>query len=387
MRRTLAARIQGLFFSPAPRIASRLDPPAPAASCGPPAWESSPTAAPNLGRSSGSNLPASASTASPVPANGGVTERFAGRRSTVTRRLQDSEMVVSPFHAPFWLMTALLVAPVSGAVVILTPDADTGLRQGSPDNNSGISSDYIVGALAVGEVHRALLRFDLKSIPTNAVIQQVQLTITDVSRQGAQALATFELHRVLRPWNEGTNFGYGAAEGEVSWNSARHGQEPWELSGASGPTDARPEVSGSTGSGGQNLSFSSTTGLVADVQHWLVSPSLNYGWRLSNDRESTPRSARRLASREHSSSPPKLMIQYTLPLPPLLELPVISNSGAVRLSGSASPGLTVKVDYSTDLRQWRSIGQATADSAGRVEFLHDVPSENGEAWRFYRIAE
>jgi len=296
-------------------------------------------------------------------------------------------MPLSPFHAPFWLMTALLAAPVSGAIVILTPDADTGLRDGNPDINSGISSDYIVGALAVGEVHRALLRFDLKSIPTNAVIQHVQLTITDVSRQGAQALATFELRRVLRPWNEGTNFGFGVAEGEVSWNAARHGQQLWELGGASGPSDARPEVSGSTGSGGQNLSFSSTPGLVADVQHWLNSPSLNYGWRLSNDRESTPRSARRLASREHSSSPPKLSIEYVIPTPLLLELPEIRNDGAVRLSGSAAPGLTVKLDYSTDLQQWRSVGQATADPAGRVEFLHDVPSENGEDQRFYRFVE
>jgi hypothetical protein len=279
------------------------------------------------------------------------------------------------------------MAPASSAVVILTPDADAGLRNGNPDINSGISSDYIVGALAVGEVHRALLRFDLRSLPTNAVIQHAQVTITDVSRQGAQVLATFELHRVLRPWTEGTNFGFGVAGGEVSWNSARHGQQLWELGGASGASDARPEVSGSTGSGGQNLTFSSTAGLVADVQHWLRAPSLNYGWRLSNDHESAPRSARRLASREHSSSPPKLSIHYVLPAPPMLELAEMRDSGAVRLSGSGAPGLKVNVEYSTDLRRWRSIGQAMADSAGRVEFFHDVASENGEVRRFYRFVD
>ena len=284
-------------------------------------------------------------------------------------------------------MAVVLLAPVSGAVVILTPDADAGLRNGNPDINSGISSDYIVGALAVGEVHRAVLRFDLKSIPTNAVIQHVQLTMTDVSRQGAQALATFELHRILRPWTEGTNFGFGVAGGEVSWNSARHGEQLWELGGASGASDARPEVSGSTGSGGQNLAFPSTAGLVADVQHWLLAPSLNHGWRLSNDRESTPRTARRLASREHSSSAPKLSIQYVLPAPPMLELAEVRESGAVRLSGSAAPGGIVNVEYSTDLRQWRRIGLATADSAGRVELLHDVGSENGQVRRFYRFVE
>jgi len=320
-------------------------------------------------------------------ANCGVTERFAGRRATVTWRLHDRGMPASTFHAPFWLSTVLLMAPASGAVVILTPDADAGRRNGNPDINSGISSDYIVGALAVGEVHRALLRFDLKSIPTNAVIQHAQLVIADVSRQGAQALATFELHRVLRPWTEGTNFGFGVAGGEVSWNSARHDQQLWELGGASGASDARPEVSGSTGSGGQNLTFLSTAGLVADLQHWLLAPSLNYGWRLSNDRESTPRSARRLASREHSSSPPRLSIQYVLPAPPILELVEPRDGGAVRLSGSAAPGLMVKAEYSTDLRQWRSIGQAMADSAGRVELLHDVASENGQVRRFYRFVE
>ncbi len=321
------------------------------------------------------------------PANCGVTERFAERRSTVTRRLHKCGMPASTSYAPFWLMAVLLTAPVTGAVVVLTPDADAGLRNGNPDINSGIASDYIVGALAVGEVHRALLRFDLKSIPTNAVIQHAQLIITDVSRQGAQALATFELRRVLRPWTEGTNFGFGVAAGEVSWNSARHGQQLWELAGASGASDAIPEISGSTGSGGQNLTFLSTAGLVADVQHWVLAPSLNYGWRLSNDRESTPRSARRLASREHSSSPPKLSIQYVLPTPPILELAESRDGGAVRLSGSAAPGQMVKVEYSTDLREWRSIGQALADSAGRLELLHDVASENGQVRRFYRFVE
>lgn len=285
------------------------------------------------------------------------------------------------------LATLLISAALSGAVVTLTPNADTGLRDAAPDSNSGIASDYIVGRLGVGEVHRALLRFDLSLLPTNAIIQQVQLGLADVSRQGAQAPAIFGLHRVLRPWAEGTNFGFGIASGEVSWRSARHGLEAWEEGGASGASDSRPEPSAVTGSGGSALDFTSTPGLVADVQQWLVNPGSNHGWLLYNDAESTPRSARRLASREHSSSPPRLIVHYVLPVKSTLESAALLANGSVRLTGAGTPGTTLNVEYSPDLKQWERVGDATADSTGRVVFTHDVAAGNTQDWRFYRLAE
>jgi hypothetical protein len=277
--------------------------------------------------------------------------------------------------------------PVSGAVIVLTPDADAGLREGSPDINAGIASDYIVGHIALGETFRALLRFNLEAIPTNAVIQLAQLSVTDVSRQGAQAPASFGLHRVLRPWTEGTNFGFGIQPGEVSWNSARHGQTAWESPGASGPSDAVATTSGAAGSGGVSLNFVSTPGLVADLQHWLVQPQSNFGWLLYTDQENTPRSARRLAAREHPVSPPRLTVHYVVPTPPVLELAEMQSGGAVRVRGSGTPGTVVKVEYSTDLKVWTAVGTPVVDPTGRVELLHDVVAGNGQVRRFYRFAE
>jgi hypothetical protein len=192
---------------------------------------------------------------------------------------------------------------------------------------------------------------------------------------------------VLRPWTEGTNFGVGIAAGEVSWRSARHGLEAWEEGGGTGPSDSIREPSAVAGSGGSVLNFASTPGLVADVQHWLLNPGANHGWLLYNDAESTPRSARRLASREHSSSPPRLTVHYVVPVATALKSAELLANGNVRLLGSGNPGTVLAVEYSPDLKQWGRAGHATADSAGRVVFIHDAPAENGWDWRFYRLAD
>jgi len=52
---------------------------------------------------------------------------------------------------------------------------------------------------------------------------------------------------------------------------------------------------------------------VADVQLWLLNPAANVGWLLISEPESTPFSARRIGSREHTNNTPVLNIEYTVP--------------------------------------------------------------------------
>jgi hypothetical protein len=55
--------------------------------------------------------------------------------------------------------------------------------------------------------------------------------------------------------------------------------------------------------------------MVADVQHWLDHPDINFGWLVRGE-ESGPRTVRRFDSRESDLPPnrPSLSISYTLPV-------------------------------------------------------------------------
>jgi len=49
---------------------------------------------------------------------------------------------------------------------------------------------------------------------------------------------------------------------------------------------------------------------VDDVQRWVVNPASNFGWTLLGD-ELNIQNARRLDSRENSSTQPMLLIDFT----------------------------------------------------------------------------
>jgi hypothetical protein len=69
------------------------------------------------------------------------------------------------------------------------------------------------------------------------------------------------------------------------------------------------------------------TGLVADVEHWRVNPSLNYGWLFKVADESPIRTARRFNSKDHPNAAlrPRLIIDYTVvPEPDTLALAFVA---------------------------------------------------------------
>ena len=64
-----------------------------------------------------------------------------------------------------------------------------------------------------------------------------------------------------------------------------------------------------SGAVSSDLSFQA----ALDVQNWLNSPASNFGWLVKMNDEVTPLTARRLTSRESSSSKPSLDVTYLLP--------------------------------------------------------------------------
>lgn len=152
-------------------------------------------------------------------------------------------------------------------------------------------------------------------MPAGATINSVTLALTDASGAGALAPSNFELHRMLNGWSEGAGAGIQtAASGEVTWNSQAHAQNLWGVPGGEAGVDFSAAASGSYDTGSGALQFTSTAGMVGDVQLWLDSRSANHGWIMLSDAEDIPRTARRFASGEDASRSPVLTIDFT-PVP------------------------------------------------------------------------
>lgn len=197
------------------------------------------------------------------------------------------------------------------AVVEIEPSRDAHLNGSFPDRNYGAADSFIVGGLVTGSPNRAILAFDISAhVPAGAIINSVTLQLTDLSRS-AGSESDFGLHRQMTLWTEGTGLGLGpASPGEVTWNSRAQGVEAWSVGGGLSGTDFAATASGTLNTGDGSLIFNSTASLVADVQAWLNSPAQNFGWMLLSSGETISRTARRIASREHSSAP-LLTIEYT----------------------------------------------------------------------------
>lgn len=225
----------------------------------------------------------------------------------------------------------LLVAFVAGTradSLSLLPVADTTLFQFAPTNNLGGTVNLLGGATMNGARNRPLLRFDLSALPAGATITNVTLTLTDLSG-GTFPASTFELHRVLADWGEGTktsNQGQPATTGEATWNSRFHNIADWSAPGGASGADYAAAISGATlispALGTNVYTFASTANMVADAQLWFDTPAANFGWMLISDGEGTPQTSRRFASSEDTlGRAPVLRIEFaTVPEPSTLGL-------------------------------------------------------------------
>ena len=206
-------------------------------------------------------------------------------------------------------------ASCAGDVVSLTPAADTGLLQNSPDNNLGGHTNFAAGVMANGAVSRALLEFNpAAAIPPGAVINAVTLTLTVTASAGGNP--TFELHPMLVDWGEGAGLGQlgsPAGSGESTWNTRLTPGTLWGAPGGLAGTDfaAASSVSAVVGTG--TLVFGSTPGLVAGLQDWVDHPVDDFGWMLLAQAEGAAGTARRFASREDAPGRgPVLTVDFTV---------------------------------------------------------------------------
>ncbi|HXT39896.1 MAG TPA: DNRLRE domain-containing protein [Candidatus Angelobacter sp.] len=267
---------------------------------------------------------------------------------------------------------AVAANPVSLAnSVTLTPVADTTLFETTPTNNLGAEATLICGTTASGFRNRAVLKFDIaEQIPPGAVVTSATLTLTVVKvNPFTPVSATFELHRLLQPWGEGTgtgfNRGLGATNGEATWDARAFPNDLWSSPGAAVDTDYAATVSSSAlidGPGGYPLP--STSALIADVQSWLDDTNSNLGWILVCTDEATPFTSHRLSSRESASGAPSLLIEYTPAQSPLQISALNSAAGKMSFQFNARAQQTYAVEFTDALSppNWQTLTNIPAQS-------------------------
>ena len=215
------------------------------------------------------------------------------------------------------LFSLVIVSSADAQQVMLTAVRDNTLYETNDGSTSNGVGDYLfvgrVGPTGGGARRRALVRFDLGTIPAGATITSASLRM-NVSKttNGDQ---TVNVRRVTADWGEGTsnansNEGSGAASttGDATWIHRFKATSNWTTPGG----DMAGVVSAGNVVGGVGPYTWSGTQMVADIQGWLTTPSTNFGWILVGD-ESTTNTSKRFDSRENptSANRPQLTVNYT----------------------------------------------------------------------------
>ena len=209
--------------------------------------------------------------------------------------------------------TVLAAAAPAGAQTTaeLSPIRDTTIYE-EGDLSNGAGSYVFSGPTNQGNERRALIAFDIAAqVPAGATITDVELELQMTQTiSGSQALG---LHRVLADWGEAgsdapAQEGQGAAaeSGDATWQHRFFSSDTWSTAGGDfvSAASATQQVAGNG-----SYTWGSTAQLVADVQGWLDNPDDNHGWILVMSSGGT---AKRFNSRENSSDPPVLKIEYTV---------------------------------------------------------------------------
>ena len=276
-----------------------------------------------------------------------------------------------------------------GATLVVPASEDATLFEFNPTFNLGAD---LLGAGGIRELSpetgaparmRALLRFDLSGIPVGSTITSAQLRVTVVRVPASieAPASTFELHRVLRAWGEGTKAGLtgvAATAGEATWISPTHPSPAWSGPGASGDADASAVVSSSVDIDALgSYTFASTAALVADIQGWVANPGSNFGWMMRSDAEHLQQSARRFASSESPANKPTLTVGYTLPPPELriLNFELREQGMFISWTGGTAP---YRVERAENV-----FGPWTAVTAASSQTEATAPA--GPAIAFYRV--
>jgi hypothetical protein len=210
-------------------------------------------------------------------------------------------------------------------ILHVSPDKDNTLYEdaaGSLSNGLGVNLFSGRTSQSVGSIRRALLHFDVSSIPAGSVINTVSINLVlNRNNSGSQNCS---LHSLLQDWGEGNSVaaGNGGAGTSASLNDATWvytfsdgvggGSSSWDsIGGSFNPIASQTMSVDALGV----YTFVSSAKLVTDVQTWLDS-GMNFGWVLVGN-ESALSTSLSFSSKDHliAADRPVLTIDYSPPTP------------------------------------------------------------------------
>ena len=251
------------------------------------------------------------------------------------------------------LLSANAISQIT--TVTLEPSADNTIFSENAGELSNGKGDFLFsGTTDDGHFRRALLRFDLSSIPEGVIIDSASLSLS-VSKSIAGNMDA-QLHVLTRYWGEGNSNAPGqegkgtdALPGDATWLHSFYDTSGWETPG--GDFLSEPVASAVFGNTGSAV-FESTA-LTSNLNDWIANPSENFGWILIVN-ESVKPSAKRFYSKDYLtdiSKRPKLIIHYE----------------PVTFSGNA-------------FKEFGAVSIASEPGRHEIVIYHDLPSD------FYRLS-
>lgn len=221
------------------------------------------------------------------------------------------------------LVGCLLIPTVALAdVLALNPVKDNTLFETIDGSLSNGNGPLFVGATRSFGVRRALLQFDLSSIPAGSMVNSATLELNLTKSAGPGGGITVGAYRVTASWGEGTSStgtggGAGSTADDATWLHRFYDTTPWTTNGGDffGTASTMTVVDNPTGI----KTFPSSAAFISDVQGWVNNPAGNFGLILVGD-EAVNGGAQMLDSREGSVKP-VLRVDYTpVPEPAALSL-------------------------------------------------------------------
>ncbi|MEM7514256.1 MAG: DNRLRE domain-containing protein [Bacteroidota bacterium] len=219
----------------------------------------------------------------------------------------------------FLLFICICASPVlSQETVSIEASKDNTLYEsGSGSASNGVGAELFVGRTnqANNRLRRALVQFDLSSIPAGATIESATLNVFVGRSAPGSGNQASTLHKLTSDWGEGTSNGgslagqgTSATENDATWVHAFSPATTWATAG--GDFESSPSASTDLGSVGA-YSYTSED-MAADVQSWLDDADANFGWMIRGN-ETVNRTAKLLISRESSNADrrPTLVVTYT----------------------------------------------------------------------------
>lgn len=207
------------------------------------------------------------------------------------------------------------------------------------DTSAGAYISLFAGETSTFAPRRALMKFDLSSIPAGSTINSATLTL-NVNTVGGMDATTraYSVFRLTRDWGEGTSAGLSGTGGGGAGNGsdATTNSSTWNFSLVSTVTGSPATVTSGTHwttAGGDFLPTASamqnvpggtftglvnwsSSGLVSDVQSWINGTAGNFGWILEGDEGTlvTDKGANRIFDSRESATPalrPTLSVDFT----------------------------------------------------------------------------